>query len=321
MWFILVVMTAPTIVASRSDTASPAELRRRELAGFLRSRRERIAPEQVGMPAAGRRRTPGLRREEVAQLAGVGITWYTWLEQGRDINVSEQVLEAIARTLMLDPHERSHLFTLAGSPLTAIESESQAVSPEAHAILAKLDPYPAIVTNGRYDLLAYNRAYQVLIGDVDVLPFEDRNTMWLMFMSSTMRTCLVDRDHAKARVVAQYPRCDGRARRRAGLEVLGQTSAGSVARVRRPVAPARRRNPREHAQAVPAPGTGPAAVHVHQHVARPGSRHASGLLHTRRSTSTRAAQSHSSTNSPRTRSYSAVLDSLASGGFTAHALA
>src|SRR3954451_1051964 len=88
------------------------ELRRRELAGFLRSRRERIAPEQVGLPPGGRRRTPGLRREEVATLAGVGVTWYTWLEQGRDIRVSEQVLEAICRTLMLDPHERSHLYTL-----------------------------------------------------------------------------------------------------------------------------------------------------------------------------------------------------------------
>ena len=72
------------------------------------------------MPEFGRRRTPGLRREEVAQHAGVGVTWYTWLEQARDINVSDQVLDAIARTLLLDPHERGHLFTLAGSPLTEV---------------------------------------------------------------------------------------------------------------------------------------------------------------------------------------------------------
>ena len=196
---------APEVTALRPRRRATAdELRRRELAGFLRSRRERIPPEQVGLPVGGRRRTPGLRREEVAQLAGVGVTWYTWLEQGRDIHVSEQVLEAIARTLMLDPHERSHLFTLAGSLLTAMEAECQAVTAEAHAILAQLDPYPATVTNGRYDLLAYNRAYQVLCGDLDALPFDQRNSLWLIFTSPALRTCLVDRDTAKARMVAQY---------------------------------------------------------------------------------------------------------------------
>src|SRR3954447_11994417 len=125
---------------------SPApELRRRDqLSDFLRTRRARLTPADVGMAAGGRCRTPGLRREEVATLAGVGVTWYTWLEQGRDIRVSEQVLDAISRTLSLDPHERSHLFTLAGSPLTAIEAECHAVSPEQHALLAKLHPYPAI---------------------------------------------------------------------------------------------------------------------------------------------------------------------------------
>ncbi|MDX2974126.1 helix-turn-helix domain-containing protein [Kribbella solani] len=87
---------------------------RRELGVFLRSRRERIRPDEVGFAPGGRRRTPGLRREEVALLAGVGVTWYTWLEQGRDINVSAQVLEAVADTLRLDRQERSHLFTLAG---------------------------------------------------------------------------------------------------------------------------------------------------------------------------------------------------------------
>src|SRR5487761_1525610 len=92
------------------------ELRRSELAAFLRSRRERIAPEDVGLPAGHRRRTSGLRREEVAQLAGVGVTWYTWLEQGRPIHASTQVLDSIARTLKLDPDEHSHLFRLADVP-------------------------------------------------------------------------------------------------------------------------------------------------------------------------------------------------------------
>jgi transcriptional regulator with XRE-family HTH domain len=190
--------------APRQRRADAAEVRRRELAGFLRSRRERISPDQVGLPYGGRRRTPGLRREEVAQLAGVGVTWYTWLEQGRDIHVSEQVLEAIARTLMLDRHERSHLFRLAGSPVTEIGAECEPVPPEAHAILAKLHPYPATVTNGRYDLLAYNRAYQVLTGDLDALPYEERNTLWLAFTSETMRQALVDWEQATPRMVALY---------------------------------------------------------------------------------------------------------------------
>jgi len=91
-------------------------LRRNELAAFLRSRRERIMPEDVGLPGGHRRRTAGLRREEVAQLAGVGVTWYTWLEQGRPIRASVQVLDAVAGTLRLDPVERQHLFRLAEIP-------------------------------------------------------------------------------------------------------------------------------------------------------------------------------------------------------------
>src|SRR5208282_4763912 len=126
---ILVAMSEQTLLPATARTAAAhqsalpatrlpdiAAIRRRELADFLRSRRERIAPEDVGLPPASRRRTPGLRREEVATLAGVGVTWYTWLEQGRDINASPQVLEAVARTLMLDPHEREHLFRLADAP-------------------------------------------------------------------------------------------------------------------------------------------------------------------------------------------------------------
>src|SRR3954452_662432 len=92
--------------------------RRDELASFLRTRRERVTPAEVGLAPGMRRRTSGLRREEVAQLAGVGVTWYTWLEQGRPINASTQVLDAIARTLKLDPVERAHLFQLADVPGT-----------------------------------------------------------------------------------------------------------------------------------------------------------------------------------------------------------
>jgi transcriptional regulator with XRE-family HTH domain len=196
---------APVGDSAAAIRARPTEayLRRRELGAFLRSRRERLTPADVGLPAGGRRRTPGLRREEVASLAGVGMTWYTWLEQGRDINASEQVLQALARTLLLDPHERTHLFTLAGVPAPGRVSESQVISPELRAVLDQLHPYPAFVTNGRYDLLAYNRAYTVLIGDLDALPYEERNTLWIMFTKRSTARCFVDGDQAKPRMVAQ----------------------------------------------------------------------------------------------------------------------
>jgi len=191
-------------VVTREDVRRDAEIRRRELAGFLRSRRERIAPEQVGVPAAGRRRTPGLRREEVAQLAGVGVTWYTWLEQGRDINPSSQVLEALARTLLLDPHERSHLLTLAGTTGHAPSDESYVVSPAIRDLLRQVEPYPASVQNARYDVLAYNHGYRLMVDDLDVLDPEDRNGLWLVFTHPAWRAALVDWDEAAARMAAQY---------------------------------------------------------------------------------------------------------------------
>jgi hypothetical protein len=181
-----------------------AELRRHELGGFLRSRRERIMPGQVGLPPGGRRRTPGLRREEVAQLAGLGVTWYTWLEQGREINASEQVLESISRVLMLDAHERSHLFTLAGAPLPSLQEACQGLPTEVPTLLEKLHPFPAAVTNGRFDLLAYNRAYLALVGDLDALPFDERNTLWLMFTSPVLRLAILDWEEAVRRLVGQF---------------------------------------------------------------------------------------------------------------------
>jgi transcriptional regulator with XRE-family HTH domain len=182
---------------------STGDPRRTELAGFLRNRRERISPEEVGLPPGGRRRTPGLRREEVAQLAGVGVTWYTWLEQGRDIKASDQVLDAIAGTLRLDPHERAHMFTLAGSPQPVQESECNALTPQMHTILRQLEPLPAAVVNSRMDILGYNRAYAWLF-DLDDIPFEDRNAMVLAFTHPRWRERLTDRVENLPRIVAQF---------------------------------------------------------------------------------------------------------------------
>jgi len=182
----------------------PEDVRRRELAGFLRSRRERITPDQVGLPPGGRRRTPGLRREEVAQLAGVGVTWYTWLEQGRDIRASEQVLDAVASTLRLDPNERSHLFTLAGLPESAAEKECRAVPGPVHLMLRQLEPFPACVQNARTDILAFNRSYDLLVGGLSGKPFDERNSLVRLFLHPDSRDRIVDWTEASARLVAQF---------------------------------------------------------------------------------------------------------------------
>jgi hypothetical protein len=187
------------VMATEADA-----IRRNELGAFLRSRRERIRPENVGLRPSRRRRTPGLRREEVAQLAGVGVTWYTWLEQGRDIKASAQVLDAIARTLRFDPHERSHLFTLAGAADTTVAEECEALEPAVHLILDRLEPYPALAVNGRYDLLAYNRVWASGFPGVEDVPFEDRNILWLMFTSPQWRATIVDWEDTAERMVAQY---------------------------------------------------------------------------------------------------------------------
>ena len=194
----------PSGQAGPGEPRHIAALRRRELAGFLRSRRERIAPEDVGLPPASRRRTPGLRREEVATLAGVGVTWYTWLEQGRDINASPQVLDAIARTLLMDQNERAHLFRLADTADGSVQAECAALSPTAQVLLDQLEPFPACIRNARYDILAYNRAFDRLMGPLDDLPFEERNSLWRMFTSEKCRAATLDWEQGTRRMVAEY---------------------------------------------------------------------------------------------------------------------
>jgi transcriptional regulator with XRE-family HTH domain len=189
------------------DLSSPTaadEIRRRELGAFLRSRRERMTPECVGLIASARRRTPGLRREEVAQLAGVGVTWYTWLEQGRDIRPSAQVLDAIARTLSFDAQERSHLFTLAGTADGNAATLSARLSPAVELVLEQLEPYPALAVNARYDILAFNRIWVSTFPFVETLPRDDQNCLWLLFTAPEWRRALVDWDESATRMVAQY---------------------------------------------------------------------------------------------------------------------
>jgi MmyB-like transcription regulator ligand binding domain/Helix-turn-helix domain len=200
----LETITKPALTTRRLAETNGTELRRRELGAFLRSRRERIKPEQVGLHSMRRRRTPGLRREEVAQLAGVGITWYTWLEQGRDIHPSAQVLDAIARTLQLDSHEHSHLFTLAGMATTTIADQCLGLCSTVQPLIDQLDPFPAVVVNSRLDLLACNRVYASFFPDLETIPIEDRNLLWLAFTHSEWQAAIVDWDDIVGRMVAEY---------------------------------------------------------------------------------------------------------------------
>ena len=154
------------------------ERRRAELSEFLKARRARLSPGDFGMPRGSRRRTPGLRREEVALLAGVGVTWYTWLEQGRQINASTQVLDAVARTLRLDRVEREHLYRLAEATPLRTECSRQAVPDTIREIIDSLDPLPASLVNSRFDILLGNDASEELFWEWHSLPCVHKNTLW-----------------------------------------------------------------------------------------------------------------------------------------------
>src|SRR5215472_13512147 len=136
--------------------------RRFELSDFLRTRRAKIVPSDVGLADGARRRTPGLRREEVALLANIGTTWYTRLEQGLPINVSADVLQSISRALRLTIDERRHLYLLAGMPLAVTPDEDERVSDLTQRVLEALNPNPAYVLGRRWDVLAWNRSADAL---------------------------------------------------------------------------------------------------------------------------------------------------------------
>lgn len=184
--------------------------RRTELAGFLRSRRARITPEDVGMPPGLRRRTPGLRREEVAQLAGVGVTWYTWLEQGRPINASVQVLDAVARVLQLGATEREHLYRLAGIPFVREPvSDVEILGKEVLGILEALNPLPACVYNGRYDVQASNASFRVLWPMTSLVQRQNRNVLYRLFTTPACCSTFVNSEQELPWMVAQLRRSYG----------------------------------------------------------------------------------------------------------------
>jgi transcriptional regulator with XRE-family HTH domain len=179
--------------------------RRAELADFLKKRRAAIQPEQVGLRNGGRRRTPGLRREEVAALAGVGTTWYTWLEQGRDVRASLDVFEALARALKLTPAERIHLILLGrGEEAPPCDTPAEKVSPAVRRLLENLGANPAYLIGRRWDYLAWNRAACAIFGDFGQLPKSARNHLWQTFTNPARRELLTDWDQSTRLLAAKF---------------------------------------------------------------------------------------------------------------------
>jgi transcriptional regulator with XRE-family HTH domain len=176
-----------------------------ELRDFLRSRRARVTPEDVGLvPVPGPRRVPGLRREEVAQLAGVSVDYYVRLERGRDVNVSEAVLDALARALRLNETERGHLFTVARPSRTRRPRPlpPQRVRPGMYRVLETLTEAPALVYGRRLDVLAANRLAKALFTDFDALPYRERNMARYVFLDEGARALHVDWEGAARGIVA-----------------------------------------------------------------------------------------------------------------------
>ncbi|HDG1668318.1 TPA: helix-turn-helix domain-containing protein [Kluyvera ascorbata] len=170
---------------------------RKQLGAFLRARRESLDPQRLGLPRSGRRRTPGLRREEVAMLADVGVTWYTWLEQGREVNPSVAVMQAVAEALQCSELETRHLFVLAG--LTPLESlnvpQCEGISPGTRRMLDSLLPQPASIQKPNFDIVAWNDAFCRLMGvDFSLIPEDERNCIYLYLTHPGWRSRLANPD-------------------------------------------------------------------------------------------------------------------------------
>ena len=197
------------------------------LGSYLKDRRAKLDPATLGFPLT-RRRTPGLRREEVAQRASVSATWYTWLEQGRGGAPSASVLERIARALMLTEVEREHLFLLAlGRPPEVRYQLTEGVTPRLQRILDSLELSPAIVKTSTWDIIAWNRAASAVLADYEALPVRERNILRLMFCDPRVRAAQPDWESVARFVVAAF-RADA-ARAGAGANV--QTLVDELARL------------------------------------------------------------------------------------------
>lgn len=185
------------VIAQQESAVILPDDSRKQLGAFLRARRESLDPQRLDLPRIGRRRTPGLRREEVAMLANVGVTWYTWLEQGREVNPSQAVLLNVANALQCSPLETRHLFVLAG--LTPPESTPvmvcEGITPGTRKMLDSLMPQPASIQKPSFDIVAWNGSFCRLMGvDFSTLPSEDRNCIYLYLTNETWRSRIANCD-------------------------------------------------------------------------------------------------------------------------------
>ncbi|MBF9033939.1 helix-turn-helix domain-containing protein [Rhodobacterales bacterium HKCCE2091] len=178
---------------------------RTELAAFVRQRRAQLQPETFGIEAGPNRRTKGLRREEVAAIAGVGLTWYTWFEQGREISVSPAFLDNLACGLRLNPSERSYLYFLADRPLVTRMpgDEGTDLEPSIVRLVDGLGLRPAYAKNFMWDLLHWNEAASFVFGDFGDIPAADRNIAWLTFADERLRRTMPDWEDDARRLVAR----------------------------------------------------------------------------------------------------------------------
>lgn len=196
------------------------ERTRKELSTFLKTRRERLSPADVGLPSGGRRRTPGLRREEVAALSGVGLTWYMWLEQGRDINVSSAFLDNLSRALKLDAAERRHLFLLAHDRLPAEPGKTYCqVPPLVLRLMNDLSPHGAYVLNLRWDVLSFNDKADELFG-FGRYSVGERNLLWILFTDPVLRERLVDWQDQALQMLSNFRRDYAHATQEADIQAL-----------------------------------------------------------------------------------------------------
>jgi transcriptional regulator with XRE-family HTH domain len=193
---------------------NPRSARHGELAAFLRARRARLTPKDAGLPdisASGRRRTTGLRREEVAELSGVGVTWYTWLEQGRDISTSAQVIDALARALLLTGDQHRHLRDLAGlPPPSEPPAAGSDMLPRLWRLVDAVAPSPASVYDEHFDYLAWNQPYARVRHDPGALPAARRNLPWIMFTDPGSRARILRWEAAARSVLGQFRAAAGR---------------------------------------------------------------------------------------------------------------
>jgi transcriptional regulator with XRE-family HTH domain len=174
------------------------------LGTYLKDRRAKLDPAAFGLPPE-RRRTPGLRREEVAQRANISPTWYTWLEQGRGGAPSPDVLDRISRALMLTDVEREHLFLLGlGRPPEVRYRRDEGVTPRLQRVLDALEPSPALIRSATWDVVAWNRAATVMLGDYGALPPEKRNVLRFIFLDPHVRAAQYDWESVARFVVGAF---------------------------------------------------------------------------------------------------------------------